>query len=53
MVTLPSLPLHRRNSISMESQAPETLENILRVTRTQESVLNAYYTDASGQVTIQ
>jgi hypothetical protein len=32
------------------NQAPETLENILRVTRTQESVLNAYYTDANGEV---
>jgi hypothetical protein len=32
------------------TQTPETLENILRVTRTQESVLNAYYTDANGEV---
>ena len=32
------------------SQTPETLENILRVTRTQESVLNAYYTDTNGEV---
>ena len=34
----------------METQTPETLENILRVTRTQESVLNAYYTDTNGEV---
>lgn len=40
----------RRNSFSMETQTPETLENILRVTRTQESVLNAYYTDTNGEV---
>ena len=41
----------RRNSFSMEAnQPPETLENILRVTRTQESVLNAYYTDSNGEV---
>jgi hypothetical protein len=32
------------------AQTPETLENILRVTRTQESVLNAYYTDKNGEV---
>ena len=32
------------------NQPPETLENILRVTRTQESVLNAYYTDSNGEV---
>jgi len=32
------------------SQTPETLENILRVTRLQESVLNAYYTDNNGEV---
>lgn len=34
----------------MENQPPETLENILRVTRTQESILNAYYTDSNGEV---
>lgn len=46
-----SLPFSRRNSFSMEAnQPPETLENILRVTRTQESVLNAYYTDSNGEV---
>lgn len=44
--------IFRRNSFSMDNnqQPPETLENILRVTRTQDSVLNAYYTDANGEV---
>jgi len=34
----------------MNHHTPETLENILLVTRHQESILNAYYTDNDGEI---
>ena len=47
---VPSRLINPRQSIISDESSPETLENLIRVTQNQESILQTYYTDDNGDV---